>query len=332
MRSFILSRVICFIFAATAAALFLLSPSAQAAAEFNHTVRIIVPATPGGTSDILARIIAPKLSEAIGQTVVVENKPGGGSGGNIGADLVAKSAKDGHVLMIYDVAMMATAPALYSNMPYDLQKDLAPVGMILFAPYVLAVHPSLPVKNVDELIAWSKANPGKVNQATSAVGAANHLAGIIVAREKGLTWKFVPYKGGAAASRAVVTGESNLIINGATATAPFVINQQMVGLAVTGKERMKTLPDVPTFREVGLPQVDAGSFQGMLTTAGTPPVVVQRLSEELRKILAMPDIQKKIEEQGGLVQSGKPEDLAAWFDENIEAYGAEIRAANLKVE
>jgi tripartite-type tricarboxylate transporter receptor subunit TctC len=142
----------------------------------------------------------------------------------------------------------------------------------------------------------------------------------------------VPYKGGAAASRAVVTGESNLIINGATATAPFVINKQMVGLAVTGKERMKSLPDLPTFREAGLPEPDAGSTQGLLTTAGTPPAVIGRLSDELRKILAMPDIQKKIEEQGGIVQSGKPDDLAAWLDENIKSYGVEIRAANIKVE
>jgi tripartite-type tricarboxylate transporter receptor subunit TctC len=316
--------------AAAAATVALLLPQARAADEFNHMVRIIVPFAPGGTSDILARIIAPKLSEAIGQTVIVENKTGGG--GNIGADFIAKSPKDGHNLIIMDVGSLATAPALYSTMTYDVQKDLAPVGMVMFAPYVLAVHPSLPAKNIGELVAWSKANPGKVAHATSGVGAVNHLTGIIIAREKGLAWKFVPYKGGAAASRAVVTGESNLRINGATATAPVVINQQMVGLAVTGKERMKSLPDVPTFREAGLPEADAGTFQGMLTTGGTPPAVVQRISEELRKILAMPDIQKKIEEQGGIVQSGKPDDLAAWLSEYIKRYGVEIRAANLKVE
>jgi tripartite-type tricarboxylate transporter receptor subunit TctC len=330
MRSFSLTATVRFLAASAAVVSMLSFPQAQAAAEFNHMVRFIVPFAPGGTSDILARIIAPKLSEAIGQTVVVENKTGGG--GNIGADFVAKSPKDGHTLIIMDVGSLATAPALYSTMTYDVQKDLAPVGMVMFAPYVLAINPSVPAKTIDELIIWSKANPGKIAHATSGVGAVNHLAGIIVAREKGLNWKFIPYKGGAAASRAVVTGESNLIINGATATAPFVLNNQMVGLAVTGKERMKTLPNIPTFREAGLPRVDEGSFQGVLTTSGTPPAVVQRLSDELRKILAMPDIQQKIEEQGGIVQSSKPDDLASWLDENIKAYGVEIRAANLKVE
>ena len=318
--------------ATTAVASLLLSPLSQAADEFNHLVRIIVPFAPGGTSDILARIIAPKLSTAIGQTVIVENKPG--AGGNIGADAVAKAPKDGHNLVLMDVGSLATAPSLFSNMTYDVEKDLAPVGMIMFAPYVLAVHPSVPAKTIEEFVSYAKSNPGKVTVANSGVGAVNHLTAIIIAKDKGINWKNVPYKGGAAASRAVVSGESNMIINGATATAtvPFVTNAQLVGLAVTGKERMKNLPNVPTFREAGLPAADAGTFQGLLTTAGTPPAVIQRLSDELRKILAQPEIQQKIAEQGGIVQSGKPDDLKGWLQESIKSYGAEIRAANIKVE
>ena len=306
------------------------SPASHAADEFNHLVRIIVPFAPGGTSDILARIIAPKLSAAIGQTVIVENKAG--AGGNIGADAVAKSPKDGHTLLLLDVGSLATSPTLFSNMTYDVEKDLAPVGMVMFAPYVLAIHPSVPAKTIEELISYGRANPGKLNVANSGVGAGNHLTAIIISKEKGITWKFVPYKGGAAASRAVISGESNMIINGATATVPYVTNGQMIGLAVTGKTRLKTLPNTPTFKEAGLPQGEAGTFQGLYTTGGTPPAVIQRLSDELRKILAQSEIQQKVAEQGGNVQSGKPEDLKAWLQENIKMYGEIIRAANIKVE
>jgi tripartite-type tricarboxylate transporter receptor subunit TctC len=330
MRSFNLSRVAGFVFAVTVTASLLLSPPAYAADEFNHLVRIIVPNSAGGTSDILARIIAPKLSEAIGQTVIVENKPG--AGGNVGADFVAKSPKDGHNIVLMDVGTLATAPSLFSNLTFDVKKDLAPVGMIMFVPYILAVNPSFPAKTVDELISYSKANPGKVSVANSGVGTITHLVGAIIGKDKGLEWKYIPYKGGAASTRAVVTGESNMVINGATATAPFVASGQLTGLAVTSKERMKNFPDLPTFREVGLPQPDAGSFQGVLTAGGTPPAVIKRLSDELIKILALPDIQKKIAEQGGIIQSAKPEGLRDWLQEYIKVYGDEIRAANIKVE
>ena len=153
-----------------------------------------------------------------------------------------------------------------------------------------------------------------------------------MAKDKNVTWKNVPYKGGAAASRAVVSGESQVIINGATATLPFVTSGQLVGLAVTGKNRLKNAPNLPTFRELGLPQQEAGTFQGILTTAGSPPEIVARLSEELRKILAQPDVQQKIAEQGGEVHSGKAEDLKAWLTENTKAYAEIIKAAGVKIE
>ena len=316
--------------AVTVAVSLFASPFSQAADEFNHVVRIIVPYAPGGSSDILARIIAPKLSAAIGQTVIVENKAG--AAGNLGADAVAKAPKDGHTLLIADVGALATAPNLFSNLTYNVEKDLAPVGMVMFAPYVLAIHPSVPAKTVAELISYGRANPGKLAMANSGVGNANHIAGLLIAKEYGINWKNVPYKGGAAASRAVVSGESNAIINGVSGTMSFVTSGQLVGLAVTGKNRQKNMPDVPTFKEAGLPQADAGSFQGLLTTAGTPPAVIQKLAEEMRKILAQPDIQQKISELGGEPQSAKPEDLHAWMQENIKIYGEVIRANNIKVE
>lgn len=316
--------------AAVVAWALLFSPAARAAGELNHMVRIIVPYAPGGTSDILARLIAPKLSAAIGQTVIVENKTG--AAGNLGADAVAKSTKDGHTLLLTDLGTLATTPALFSNLTFDVEKDLVPVSFVMYAPYVLAVHPSVPAKNVAELLAYARANPDKVAMANSGVGAINHITALLMEKELKVQWKNVPYKGGAAASRAVVAGESNAIINGVTGTMPYVVSGQVLGLAVTGKSRLAKMPNVPTFQEAGLPQGDTGTFQGFLTTGGTPPAVVKKLNEEIRKVLSDPEMQQRIAEQGGEVRPGTPEELKAWLQSYIKKYGDAIRAANIKVE
>ncbi|CAN7376510.1 tripartite tricarboxylate transporter substrate binding protein [Bosea sp. LjRoot90] len=296
-----------------------------AAQNFERPVRLVVPFAPGGTSDILARLIAPKLSAAIGQSVVIENKPG--AAGNLGADAVAKAPPDGHTLLLMDVGSLATAPSLFSDLTYDPVKDLAPVSMVMFGPYVLAVHESIPAKSAQELIAYAKANPNKLAVANSGVGAANHITAVQMAKELGIQWKNVPYKGGAAASRAVVSGESGVIINGSTATLPFVSNKQLVGLAVTGEERVAGLP---TFKEVGLPGGDAGTWQGILTRAGTPPAMVARLNAEIGKILAIPEIKDKIAEQGGVVRAGTPAEFASWLSDATTRWGGIIREAGIK--
>ncbi|WP_029002532.1 Bug family tripartite tricarboxylate transporter substrate binding protein [Azorhizobium doebereinerae] len=301
-----------------------------AAQEFTRPVRMVVPFAPGGTSDILARLIAPKLSEAIGVAVVVENKPG--AAGNVGADAVAKAQPDGHTLLLMDVGSLATAPSLFPNLSYNVEKDLAPVSMVMFGPYVLAVNASVPATTVPEFIAYAKANPGKLAVANSGVGALNHITAVIIAKQLGISWKNVPYKGGAAASRAVVSGESTVIINGSTATLPFVSSKQLVGLAVTGDERIAAAPGLPTFKEAGLPAADAGTWQGLLTTGGTPPAVVARLNTEVRKILADPDIAKKIADQGGVVRAGSPDDFKGWLATNIKTWGAAIAEAGIKGE
>ena len=251
--------------------------------QFNRAVRIIVPYAPGGSSDILARLIGPHLSKAIGQPVIVENKVG--ASGNIGADFVAKAEKDGHTMLITDVGTMAASPNLFSKLPFDVEKDFAPVTMVMFAPYVLAVHPSVPVKNIAEMVAYAKANPGKLNLAHSGIGSVGNLTGIVLAKHWGITWKYIPYKGGAAAIRAVVANESNVIINGALPTAPFVVQNQMRGMAVSGTKRLAALKDVPCFKELNLPAVDSGTWQGIVTTGGTPAPVVARLNAEIKKVL-----------------------------------------------
>jgi tripartite-type tricarboxylate transporter receptor subunit TctC len=307
-----------------------LLPVGAPAQNFSKPVRIIVPFAPGGTSDILARLIGPKLQEAIGQPVVVENKTG--AGGNIGADVVAKADKDGHTLLLIDVSTLAISPTLLASMTYSPNKDLAPIGLISFAPYVLAVHPSLPVKSVAELVAHAKANPGKVPFGNAGIGVANHISAIQLEKGWGVSFKHVPYRGGADAIKGTVAGESQVILNGATATASFVAQGQLRGLAVSGDKRVDSIKELPTFKELSVNPVNVGSWQGLLTTAGTPGPVQQRLNAELNKILAMPEIAKRIEGLGGELKIGPAIDLAKWIETNTASYAAIIKDAGIKVQ
>ncbi|MGE5778017.1 MAG: Bug family tripartite tricarboxylate transporter substrate binding protein [Hyphomicrobiales bacterium] len=307
-----------------------LTTASAPAQNFTKPVRIIVPFAPGGTSDILARLIGPKLQDTIGQPVVVENKTG--AGGNIGADLVAKADKDGHTLLLIDVSTLAISPSLFANMTYSPIKDLAPIGLILFAPYVLAVHPSLPVKTVPELVAHAKANAGKVPFGNAGIGVANHISAVQLEKGWGVAFKHVPYRGGADAIKGTVAGESQVILNGATATAPFVAQGQLRGLAVSGDKRVDSINDLPSFKELDISPAAVGSWQGLLTTAGTPAPMQQRLNAELVKILAMPEIAKRIESLGGEVKAGPSAELAKWIETNTASYAAIIKEAGIKVQ
>lgn len=311
-----------------------LSPILGAAPAFSQNftkqVHIIVPYAPGGTSDIIARIIGPKLSEAIGQPVIVENKPS--SSGNVGADFVAKAAPDGHTLLITDAGTLATQPNLVKKLSFDVQKDLVPVTLVMFSPYLFAVHPTVPVATLQELIAYDKANPGKLNVGTSGVGSIQHLTAIVIAKKYGLKWGIVPYRGGAAAVRAVVSNESNVIFNGALATQPFVVQNQLKGIAVSGDTRLPATPNLPTFKELGMPIVETGSWQGFLTSKGTPPAMTARLNTELRKILAMPDIEKKMADLGGYVKTSTPDEFAGWLTKAIGEWGEVVKAENISLD
>jgi tripartite-type tricarboxylate transporter receptor subunit TctC len=311
----------------TAAGASLLAQPAMAQ-NFTKTVKIVVPFAPGGTSDILARLIQPKLQEALGQAVIVENKVG--AGGNIGADSVAKADKDGHTLLLIDVASLAILPALKINPPYSPTKDLTPIGMVLFAPYILAVTPSVPAKTVPELITYLKVNPGKIAFSNPGIGGGNHIAGLQLAKSWGVEVIDVPYKGGADATRGVVAGEAQILLNGATATLPFVTSGQLRGLAVSGDIRLDQAKDVPSFKELNLAASDSGTWQGLLTTAGSPAELVNRLNLELNKILNMPDIATKIIELGGQQKQGKPADMAKWLEKATNDYAATLKDIGMK--
>jgi len=304
--------------------------TAAEAQSFTKQVHIIVPYAPGGTSDILARLIGPKLSESIGQPVIVENKPS--ASGNIGADFVAKQPSDGHTLLITDVGTLATQPSLVKKLSFDVQKDLAPVTMVMFSPYLFAVHPSIPAGTFDELIAYSKVNPGKLNVGNSGVGSIQHLTALVVQKKRGINWGHVPYRRGAAAIRAVVANESNVIFNGALPTTPFVVQEQLKGIAVSGEKRLAKLPNLPTFKEIDMPIVETGSWQGFLASRGTPPAMTARLNAEIRKVLAMPEIADKIVELGGEIRTSSAEEFAGWMTKAIAEWGDVARAEGIHLD
>ena len=312
------------------AAVAVLVAGSATAQNFTKQVTIIVPYAPGGTSDILARLMAPKLAEAIGHPVIVENKPS--ASGNIGADFVAKAPGDGHTLLITDVGTLATQPNLVKKLSFDVNKDLVPITMVMFSPYLFAVHPSIPAATLAELVAFDKAHPGKLNVGTSGVGSVQHLTAIVVAKKYGLKWGIVPYRGGAAAIRAVVSNESNVIFNGALATLPFVTQGQLKGLAVSGDKKLPTVANLPTFKELEMPIVETGSWQGFLASKGTPPAMTDRLNAELRKVLAIPEISKKITELGGDVRTSSPQEFGGWLTKSIAEWGEIIRAENIQLD
>ncbi len=300
------------------------------AQAFDHTLRLIVPFAPGGTSDILARLLAPDLTRGLGQNVVVENRTG--AGGNIGADLVAKSPPDGHTLLLIDVSTLATAPSLYTRLPFDLKRDLAPVTMLIYAPYILAVHPSVPARDAAELVAFAKANPQRLNVGHAGIGVGNHLTGLLLTQHWGADLTQVPYRGGAAALTAVAAGESQMIINGATATAPFCKQGTLRPIAVTGPARLADFPDIPTFRELGWPAPDSGTWQGVLAQGGTPAPMVVRLAAELDAAMAVPATAQRITALGAVNRVEGPENFRTWLDNEIEVWSRVVRANNLRLD
>ena len=260
-----MKRIIsCCLFAVLATAI----APAHAQSYPSKPIRIIVPYPAGGTSDILARSVGQKLSEAWGQPVIVENKPG--ANGNVGADMVAKAAPDGYTLLLADIGSLAISPSVYPTLPFDPVKDFAPVTMVAYSPHILVVHPSVPVSSVKELVALAKTKPGKLNFAISGLGGAPHLAGVDFALRTGIDWVYIPYKGGAQAIADVAGGQADVTLNGMLASYPLVKGDKLKLLAVSSARRMSAIPDVPTIAESGVPGFESGSWQGVIAPAGTP--------------------------------------------------------------
>jgi tripartite-type tricarboxylate transporter receptor subunit TctC len=293
-------------------------------------IRIIVPYPPGGTSDILARSIAPGLQSALGQPVVVENKPG--ATGNLGADYVAKAAHDGYVFLLADIGSLAISPSVTTELPFDPVKDFAPVVMVAYSPHLLVVNPSVPVKDAKELIALAKAKPDSLNFAVSGIGGANHLAGIDFAMRAGIKWTYIPYKGGSQAITDVVGGQAQVLFNGMLATYPFVKEGKLKLLAISSAKRFSSVPDVPTVAEAGLAGFETGSWQGIVAPAGTPPEVVNKVHDTVTKILATPEMKDRLDKAGAEVRPQTPAQFGDFIKSEKARWAKVVKESGAKFD
>ncbi len=300
---------------------------AQAQAWPSKPIRIVVPYPPGGSSDIIARAIAPALGEAFGQTVVVENKPG--ANGNTGTDFVAKS-NDGHTLLLCDVGALAITASVYKQLPFDPGKDLRGVTMLAYSPHLLVVHPSVPANNLAELVALSKKQ--KLNFAVTAIGSAPHMAGVAVEKATGAEWAYIPYKGGAQAIGDTVAGQTQVLMNGMLATLPQVQAGKLKVLGVSKATRMPLLASVPTIAEQGVKGFESGTWQGMLVPAATPPAVLAKLSAEVTRIIRSPTVRERLVSQGAEVHTMSPTDFTAFFERERKQWAGTVAQSGVKID
>ncbi len=293
-------------------------------------IRIIVPFPAGGTSDILTRLIGAKLTEAWGQQVLPDNRPG--ANGNIGADFVARAAPDGYTLVLMDVGNLAISPSVFAKMPFDIIRDFAPITVVSYSPHILATHPSMPVKTVKEIITLAKARPGKLNYATG-LGGAPHMAGLMFAYRTGVDWTYIPTKGGFANILITTTGEADLLFNGMLATLPHTKSGRLRLIAVSSDKRFPSLPDTPVVAETpGLEGFVTGSWQGVLAPAKTPPELVARLQVEIARIIHTPDMKEKLSTQGAGPIGNSPADMAKWLATEKDRWAKLIKATGFKLE
>lgn len=318
-----------FFVAALGAALTAMVLPAAAQAWPAKPIKIVVPFPAGGTSDVLARLIGQKMSETWGQPVVVENKPG--SSGNLGADAVAKSAPDGYTLVLMDVGNLAIVPSLY-KLPFNVEKDFAPVAMVGYSPHLLVVSNQVPANTLPELIAYAKAQKGKVNYAVaSGMGSATHLAGVVFAQRSGIDWGYVPYKGGAQAMTDLIGGQVDVTFNGMVATYPHVKGGKIKLIAMSSAKRNADLPNVPTVAET-LPGFLTGSWQGLLAPAGTPKAVVDKLHAEVLRITALPEVKERLTTLGAEPSRMTPADFGQWLKAEIPAMAKIVKDEKITLE
>lgn len=297
----------------------------------NRPVRIIDAFPPGGAGDILARIIIPRLSAAIGQPVVMDNRPG--AGGNIGAEAAAKSPPDGYTLFMGVTVVLAPSRSLYSKLPYDALRDFAPVTRVGSGAYVLAAHPSLPVKSIKELVALAKARPGQINYASAGgTGSGAHLCGELFKMRASVNIVHIPYKGGPPAVTAVVAGEAETGFMTVTAGLGQIQAGRMRALAVTSPQRTPLLAEVPTIAESGYPDYNVTPVFGFYVPAGTPRDIITRLNAEVRKVLEIPDVRERYAQQGVVASGSTPEELGAILATEIAQWAKVITTAGIRID
>ena len=292
----------------------------------HRVVRMVVAYPPGGSIDVVARLVNQRLTSALGQQFIIENRAG--AAGNIGTDFVAKAANDGYTLLMGSAASISSAPAVYAKLPYDPLRDLAPIIQVANQPNVLTAHPSVPARTLKEFIALAKANPGKFNYGSSGIGASQHMTAELFAMLTGVKIEHIPYKGGTPAMTDLISGQIDFMFTPAPNAIAFVKSGKIRGIAVTSLKRSSALPELPTMDESGLKGFELLGWIGLLGPAGTPREIVDRLNSEINKMLAG-DIRGRLTELGLDAVGGTPEQFAAFIRQDITKYAKIVKAARI---
>ena len=309
---------------------FSMTAAANAAAYPDKPIRMLVGFAAGGGTDTTARTIGGPLSDALGQQIIVDNRPG--AAGNIAADITAHSVPDGYTILMGTIAALAINPSLYQKLPFDPLKDFEPISLAVSSMNVLVVHPSVAAKNVKELIALAKAQAGKLTYGSSGVGGAGHLAGVLFDQLAGTKMIHVPYKGGAPAIIALVSGEVNMVFATAETAVPQVKAGKIRALGVTTAKRSALLPDLPTIAEGGLPGYEANNWYGLLAPAKTPAAIVERLNREVVKVLNMPNVKEQLFRSGLDASPSTQKEFAAYIKSEMAKWAKVVKASGAKAE
>ena len=313
-----------------AAICFGLSVHVQAQTYPAKPIKIVVPFPAAGTPDILAREIASKLTEALKQQIIVDNRPG--AGGNIGSDMVAKSAPDGYTLIMATVATHSINQTLYKKLPFDPIKDFAPIILIATTPNVLVVNPNLPIKTVSDLIALAKSKPGEISFASGGNGTSHHISGYFFQKLTGVEMTHVPYKGSGAALPDLIGGQVNIMFDNLTSSMPHIKSGKLRAVATTGLTRAAALPDLPTVAESGVPGFEITAWFGLLAPANTPQPIIDRLNLEVTKVLNLPDIKARIIAQGAEPKPGTPQQLGQFIKDKTAQWAPIVKASGAQVD
>ncbi len=310
-----------------AASLSCLAGGALAQAYPSKVVRLVVASAPGGGSDLVGRTLAQKLGPALGQQIIVENRAG--AGGRIGAEVVAKAAPDGYTLLVGTSSLMVIAPAMYAKLPYDTQRDFAPVSLLGSAAYVLVVHPSVPTRSTKDLIALARARPDKLTYASAGSGASSHLAGELFKMMAGVKIVHVPYRASPLATLAIVAGESDLMFSNIQPSMPAIRGGRLRPLGITSAKRSSVLPEIPTIEESGLPGYEVVQLYGMLAPAGTPRDIVRRLNEETVKAAQSPEMRDRLHAEGSEVRVSTIEEFEKVIATELKRWNKVIKQAGI---
>lgn len=296
----------------------------------NKTIRLIVPFPPGGGTDIMARFVGQKLTESLGQQVLVDNR--GGAGGNIGTALAAKAVPDGYTLLIIPGSTLTVNPSLYSKLPFDPLKDFSPVSELAINPYIVVVNPSISVHSIQELITLAKSKPGQLTFASSGSGQTTHIAGELFMLRSGVVIVHVPYKGGGPAIVDTISGQVSLMFGNMGSVLPYVKTARLRALAVTTAKRIAPLPNLPTVAEAGIPGYEISEWLGLLAPAGTRKDIVTRLHAEVVKILSLPAVAEDLSSRGFEPVGSTPEAFAAFIRDDLAKWANVVKQANIRLD